>query len=162
MIFSLTTAKPDNFRRGLLVASAIWVLGTGTGNAAMCLVVLAESPEREVAALPLGRETAIHLDFINSIYLAPVRETFVYDPAEGLCLTQIETPSAGVFEYYGLVPDPSGRIRMQRRLGPIRLLSHDYQNHWLTVGERRLHLKGLVEDGRPLVLTVRTEGECGP
>ena len=162
MIFLLTTAKLGNFRRRLLFASVLWVLGTGTGNADMCLVVLAGSPDREVAALPLGRETDIHLDFINSIYLAPVRETFVYDPAEGLCLTQIETPSAGVFEYYGLVPDPSGRIRMRRPLGPIRLLSHDYQNHWLTVGERRLHFKGLIEDGTPLVLTVRTEGECGP
>jgi hypothetical protein len=41
-------------------------------------------------------------------------------------------------------------------VGEIRLRSHDYENHRLSAGEKSLRLKGLVPDGEPLLVSVRT------
>ena len=127
------------------------------------LVVLSgNEPERVLARLPIEEKVPFCLEFVNSIYLAPVRETFVYQAVEGFFLVKVESPSAGVFEYYGLVPDGSGSVNMRRRLGDIRLLSHDYQHHRLIIGNGTVHLKGLVADGQPLTMRVRTGKECDP
>ena len=42
------------------------------------------------------------------------------------------------------------------------LLSTDYKNHRLTVGSTVLPLKGLVPNGRTLILRVLAERPCGP
>jgi hypothetical protein len=126
------------------------------------LAVSGGESERVLACLPLEAGTQFHLEFVNSIYLAPVRETFVHAPAEGMCLVKVESPSAGVFEYYGLEPDGSGIARLHRPVGEIRLRSHDYENHRLSAGDKSIRLKGLVPDGEPLLVSVRTGVSCGP
>jgi len=128
----------------------------------ICLLLSGDDPERVLARLPVEEKVPFCLEFVNSIYLAPVRETFAYQPGEGLFLIRVESPSAGVFEYYGLPPDRSGSAEMKRKLGDLRLLSHDYQHHRLWVGNKTLSLKGLIPDGQPLTIKVRTGQACEP
>ncbi len=135
-----------------------WAL-TARATAAW-IVLSSDRPERVVACLPLQPGVPFHLEFINSIYRAPVRETFVYEPGEGLFVIRIESPSAGVFEYYGLIPEKSGVSRMKRKLDEIRILTSDYENHRLTVGKTTLRLKGLVADGEPIVLRIKEGKGC--
>jgi len=140
----------------LVPAAAAWP--------ATYVVLSGGEPERVLACLPLEKGTPFYLEFINSIYLAPVREIFEYEPSDGICLVKVESPSAGVFEYYGLVPDRPGTAILRRPVGEFRLRSHDYEHHRLVVGEKSLRLKGLVPDGEPLLVrvrSVRTEG-CNP
>jgi hypothetical protein len=118
------------------------------------IVVWAGEPEKPLVCLPLEEGARFYLDFVNSIYLAPVRETFVYEPAEGVFIVMVESPSAGVFEYYGLVPDKPGVAHLRRPVGEIRIRSHDYENHRLTVGDRSVSFKGLVQGGEPLTIKV--------
>jgi hypothetical protein len=144
----------------IVLAVVVWVLMAGAAWPGTYLAVSGGQPERVLACLPLETEPPFHLEFINSMYLAPVRETFVYVPAEGMCLVKVESPSAGVFEYYGLEPDGSGIARLHRPVREIRLRSHDYENHRLSAGEKSLRLKGLVPDGEPLLVSVRTGASC--
>ncbi len=123
-------------------------------------LVLSNEQGKRMACLPLQPGEPIDLDFINSIYQAPVRETFIYVPGEGLVLTQVASPSAGVFEYYGLEWDGSGISQMRRRVGEIRILSSDYENHSIRVGGKNISLKQLVKDGEPVLMKVE-EGNCG-
>jgi hypothetical protein len=139
-----------------------WPMTAWPGGPSAWLVFSSDEPERILACLPLEAGAPFYLEFVNSLYLAPVRETFVYQPAEGLFLIKVESPSPAVFEYYGLIPEKSGPALLRRRLDEIRLLSHDYKNHHLTVGDVSLHLKGFVADGRPLIIRVRTGGGCRP
>jgi hypothetical protein len=147
---------------GLSLLLAALTLALPAEGSMACLILSANDPERVIARLPIEEGIPFCLEFVNSIYGAPVRETFVYRPAEGVFLIRVESPSAGVFEYYGLPPDSSGSADMNRKLGDIRLLSHDYQHHRLLVGNRTVHLKGLVADGQPLTMRVRTEQGCEP
>jgi hypothetical protein len=123
--------------------------------------VWAGEPERPLVCLSLEQGARFHLDFVNSIYLAPVRETFAYEPAEGLFIVMVESPSAGVFEYYGLVPDKPGVAYLRRPVGEMRIRSHDYENHRLTVGDRSISFKGLVEGGEHLTIKVGAGVLCG-
>jgi hypothetical protein len=125
------------------------------------LVISAGEPEAVLLCLPLEQGASFHLDFINSIYLAPVRETFVYEPSVGISIIMVESPSAGVFEYYGLVPDKPGVAFLRRPVGEMRIRSHDYENHRLTIGDRSVRFKGLVVDGEPLTIKIRTGQSCG-
>ena len=127
-----------------------------------CLVLSGEEPERVLACLPLGAGTPFYLEFVNSLYLVPVRETFVYRAGEGFFVIQVESPSAAVFEYYGLTPEKPGSARLRRSLGEIRLRSMDYRNHRLTVGDKRLALKGVVADGQMLIIRVQPGASGGP
>src|SRR5271157_6088067 len=136
------------------VASAASVL-TAAAWSATYLTVSGGEPERVLACLPLEKGTPFYLEFINSIYLAPVREIFEYEPSEGICLVKVESPSAGVFEYYGLIPDRPGIASLYRPVGEFTLRSHDYEHHRLVVGEKSLRLKGLVADGEPLSVSVQ-------
>jgi hypothetical protein len=101
------------------------------------------------------------LSFINSIYGAPVRETLVYEAGRGVFLTRVESPSAAVFEYYGLMPDSGGNgagvATLRRRVGEIRLRSHDYEHHRLVAGGSTIRLKGLIEDGKAAVVRVEPD-----
>jgi hypothetical protein len=147
----------------ILVCLAATIFATA-GQAAspkVQVVVWAGEPERPLVCLSLEQGARFHLDFVNSIYLAPVRETFVYEPAEGIFIVMVESPSAGVFEYYGLVPDEPGVAHLRRPVGEIRIRSHDYENHRLTVGDRSVSFKGLVKDGEPLTIKVGAGMPCG-
>jgi hypothetical protein len=126
------------------------------------LVIATDRPEKVVACLPLQAGEPFHLEYINSIYLQPVRESYVYEQGEGLFIIQVETPSVGVFEYLGLIPDEPGKARLRRKLGDIRLLSSDYRTHRLTVSGTGLRLKGLGSDGLPLILKVINDRRSCP
>jgi hypothetical protein len=145
----------------LCLAAALPLPVAQAASPATQLVISAGEPERTLVCLPLEQGARFHLDFVNSIYLAPVRETFVYEPTEGICIIMVESPSAGVFEYYGLIPDKPGIAYLRRPVGAIRIRSHDYENHRLTVGDKSIPFKGLVEDGEPLMIKVRTGARCG-
>jgi hypothetical protein len=121
------------------------------------VILTGEEPEGILAALPLEAGAPFSLRFINSIYLAPVEETYAYDPAEGITTVKVESPSAGVFEYYGLEPDGTGVAVVRHRASEIRIRSADYTNHVLTVAGKRLRLLGLVPGGAPMTLRV---GAC--
>jgi hypothetical protein len=126
------------------------------------LVLATDGSEKAVACLPLQSGEPFYLDYINSIYLQPVRESYVYQKGEGLFIIRVETPSVGVFEYLGLIPDEPGKARLRLKLGDIRLLSSDYQTHRLTVSGTDIRLKGLATDGLPLVLRVLTDRRSCP
>jgi hypothetical protein len=145
----------------LLVVLLAWPLTVAAGPDAW-LSLTTDEPERGLACLPLKAGEPFTLEFINSIYLAPVRESYVYEPPEGVFTILVETPHPGVFEYLGLIPEEPGKARLRRKLGDIRLLSSDYQNHRLTVGGTGLRLKGLVPDGQPIILRVLTDRRCEP
>ncbi|MEI7670782.1 MAG: hypothetical protein WCK00_01580 [Deltaproteobacteria bacterium] len=126
------------------------------------LVLATDGSEKAIACLPLQAGEPFHLDYINSIYRQPVRESFVYERGEGLFIVKVETPSIGVFEYLGLIPDEPGMARLRYRLKEIRLLSSDYRTHRLTVSGTSLRLQGLGADGLPLVLRVLTDRRTCP
>jgi hypothetical protein len=144
----------------LLLLLAGPVKASGGPDAWLALAI--DGSEKAVACLPLQAGVPFYLDYINSLYLQPVRESFVYERGEGLFIIQVETPSVGVFEYLGLIPDEPGRVRMRRKLGEIRLLSSDYRNHQLTMSEMDFPLKGLGPDGRPMILKVVTDRRSCP
>ena len=147
-------------RIAIFLAAAALIL-TAAAWQGTYLTVSGGAPERVLGCLPLEKGVPFHLEFINSIYLAPVRETFVYEPSEGICLVEVESPSAGVFEYYRLIPDRPGTALLHRPVGEFRLRSNDYEHHRLTVGEKSLRLKGLVPDGEPLIVKVQmTDDGC--
>ena len=142
-------------RVAIFLAAVASVLMPAAAWSGTYLTLAGGEPEGVLACLPLAEGTSFCLEFINSIYLAPVRETFVYEPFEGICLVKVESPSAGVFEYYGLIPDRPGIALLRRPVGEFRLRSHDYVHHRLAVGDKSLQLKGLVPDGEPLFVRVR-------
>jgi hypothetical protein len=145
----------------LTLAMLIMVFGGCAGKQVACLEIFAEDPEKILARLKMESGVPFTLEFINSIYLAPVRETLVYKPSEGISIVMVESPSDGVFEYYGLEPDGTGKALMHRRVGDFKLRSHDYTNHCLTVGGQALKLKGLVPDGEPILVKIQARTECG-
>ena len=148
-------------RTGICIAilSLIWLTGIAAGA---CLEISADDREKALVRLPVKAGAVVHLDFINSIYLAPVKETFLYEPRKGFFIIGVASPSAGVFEYYRLETDSPGSARLYRHVGSIRLRSHNYENHTLTVGANIIRLKGLVPDGDPLTITVKDDAVCKP
>lgn len=128
----------------------------------MHLALMAEEPVHALTCLPAAPGMTVHLEFVNSIYRARVRETFTLHPRDGLVLVQVESPSAGVFEYYGFQTDGSGKASVHRVMNEIRLRSHDYANHLLIVGDREIHLRGLVENGKSLIIRVGNGKKCPP
>ncbi len=145
-------------RTGVCLGLLSLMLLAATSMAA-CLVVSAGDGGKPLFSLPVEDGCVLHLDFINSIYLAPVRETFLHEAGKGLSIIGVESPSAGVFEYYRIETDgPSAEL--YRNVGSIRLKSHDYRDHTVTVGTIVLHLKEFVAGGDPLTISVR-DGGCG-
>jgi len=146
----------------LTLAILIVALGGGcAGKQVACLEVSGEEPERVLTRLPVEPGVPFSLEFINSIYLAPVRETLVYEPHGGISIVMVESPSGAVFEYYGLEPDGTGKALIHRRVGDFKLRSHDYTNHRLTVAGQAIYLKGLVPNGEPILVRVQVGAECG-
>ncbi len=145
---------------GLFVVIMTWTFTASVVQSADYVTVAASNPERLLLCLPLDEGKGFHLDFVNSIYHAPVRETFVYEPAAGITLVSVESPSAGVFEYYYLTADSSGRALVRRTVGEIRLRSHNYEHHQLTVGERTIELRRLAVNGKPLIIRAGADKEC--
>ncbi|HEY3278723.1 MAG TPA: hypothetical protein VGJ94_19070 [Syntrophorhabdaceae bacterium] len=143
-------------RAGLLLTMLAWA-GTAPagGIPERQLLVLGGEPEKARACLPLKEGEPIYLEFINSIYLAPVRESLVYIDGEGIFVVRVESPSAGVFEYYGLEPDGTGSATLHRKVGDIRIRSSSYKDHRLIVGGRTLHLKDVAAAAEPLAIRVR-------
>jgi hypothetical protein len=143
-------------RIAIFLAAVVSVMVTTAAWSGTYLKLTGGEPEGVVGCLPLETGASFYLEFINSIYLAPVRETFVFEPSEGICLVKVESPSAGVFEYYRLTPDEPGLAFLHRPVGEFTLRSHDYEHHRLVVGEKSLRLKGLVADGESLSVSVST------
>lgn len=142
----------------LLPAMLIWVLTAQTAWPAVYLALMNGKSDLVLTRLPVETGTTFHLEFINSIYLAQVRESFMCDPKNGISLVGVESPSDSVFEYYGLTPDRPGKAHLSRPIGDIRLLSHDYRNHLLIVGTRMIQLRDYAENGKPLIIRMITEG----
>jgi hypothetical protein len=147
----------------LLLLATTWAhASAAAGSSARQLVFLSDEPTRVLACIPLEAGAPFYFDFINSIYLAPVRETLVYTEGEGVSIVRVESPSAGVFEYYGLEPDSSGSVELHRSVGKIKIRSNSYENHRLTAGGKTISLKEIVNDGQPIIVEVRTNGTyCG-
>ncbi|MCE5263632.1 MAG: hypothetical protein LLG97_08880 [Deltaproteobacteria bacterium] len=141
------------------VLSLMWVVGIA---AAACLEISGGDADKALVSVPVEDGAVIRLDFINSIYLASVRETLLYESGKGLSIIRVESPSPGVFEYYRLEPDSPGSATLYRHVGAIRLRSHDYENHTLTVGPNVIRLKGLAADGDPLTVEVKDCAVCKP
>lgn len=120
-----------------------------------CLVVSDAESGRVVARLPVNPREPIIIEFVNSIYLAPVWETLVYEPQEDLYIVMVESPSEDVFRYYGLEPDSTGKVMLHRKVGKVRLRSIDYSSHRIKAGNSTLKLKEVVQGGESLLLDVK-------
>lgn len=131
-------------------------------EAKTCLVILDGDSDCILILIPLEADVPFHFDFINSIYLAPVRETFKYTETEGIVLVKVESASAGVFEYYGLPTDGTNAASLNRVIGDIRLRSFNYENHRLTAGGESVRFRDFASDGHPLIIMVRHGNGCKP
>jgi hypothetical protein len=125
-----------------------------------CLVIFGGESKEVLALLPLNSREPFTLEFINSIYHAPVRETLTWESSGDLYIVMVESPSEAVFQYYGLEPDPSGRVLLHRKIEEVRLRSSDYTNHRISSGKGILNLKGIVPDGESANLSVRFDSSC--
>jgi hypothetical protein len=140
----------------------LWFMIAPSAWPAMHLALVGEDPERVLACLPVKAGEALHLEFINSIYLAIVRESFTCNSEGVISLTRVESPSYGVFEYYGLTPDKPGSANLSRSVGEIRLMSHNYENHLLIMRDKQIHLREFAGNGKPLILRIVTGERCIP
>jgi len=118
-------------------------------------VLLDEDSGRVMARLPVSPQEPIIFEFINSIYLAPVRETLMFESPESLYIVMVESPSQDVFRYYGLESDSTGKAMLRMKVENVRLRSSDYSNHRIKAGKHTLHLKEIVPDGESVLLDVR-------
>ena len=138
----------------------LWSVTSGNTCIAGCLEISDGGSGKALMAVHIEDRTVIQLEFINSIYLAPVKETFIYKHDEGIYITGVESPSAGVFEYYRLEEVLQGRAQLYRHIGEIRLRTSDYKNHKLTVGGQLIPLKGLAINGELLIIRVNNTRKC--
>jgi hypothetical protein len=120
-------------------------------------VLLDEDSGRVMARLPVSPQEPIIFEFINSIYLAPVRETLILEPPNNLYIVMVESPSEDVFRYYGLESDSTGKAMLRMKVENVRLRSSDYSNHRIKAGKYTLYLKEIVQDGESVLLDV---GAC--
>ncbi|MCA1987537.1 MAG: hypothetical protein LDL07_00105 [Desulfarculus sp.] len=121
---------------------------------AASLHLWAGEPARAVLTLKSEPAQTFQLEHRNSIYDAPVRETYRLGPAGRLVQVELESPSAGVFEYYGFDPPQTGKVSLDREVSVIRLRSTSYQDHLLRVGGRTIRLQDLAQPGQVLGLEV--------
>lgn len=131
-----------------LLAGPVWA------RPGLTLQIWTGEPERLVLCLETWPGQTFSLEHMNSIYDAPVRETYLIGPGEGLIQVSLESPSAGVFEYHGYDPPPAGKVVLDRPLGAIRLLSFGYEHHKLSMGGRTFGLAQWAEPGRPVIVKV--------
>ncbi len=145
-----------------LLAVLAWLFSVRPAWPGACVALAAEEPERVLYSLPIEAGATFHLEFLNSIYLARVRESFTFNPEGGISLIRVESPSYGVFEYYALTPDKPGIANLFRPIGEIRLLSHNYENHMLIIGDKQIHLREFAGNGKPLIIRIVTGDRCKP
>ncbi len=143
----------------LLVGFAALLSMAGATGAA-CLNVARGEEAKTVFSVPVKNGAALYLDFVNSVDLAPVRETYQYRAGEGLWMIKVESPSAGVFEYYRIEPGPDNSAALLRHVGTISLRNHDYWNHVLTVDGKIIPLRGLAMPGELVTIAVNDAKEC--
>lgn len=148
------------FRITIGLICLLWAVMSGSACRAACLEISDGGPGKALMTIPVEDGAVIRLEFINSIYRAPVKETFIYKHDEGIYITGVESPSPGVFEYYRLDADPGGRAGIYRYVGAIRLRTSDYGDHKLTVGEQVVPLKKIARDGELLIIRVNNTGKC--
>jgi len=147
--------------KGVAVTLVAATLVASHACADSSLLVFSGNGEEPVLCIDLEKGSRFHLDFINSVYQAPVRETFEYETRAGITLVSVESPSPGVFEYYGLMTDGTGKAPLWRALGEsIRLLSHDYLHHRLSAGDTSFDLRNYAVNGSPLIIRARTGNPC--
>ena len=148
-------------------AAAIWKPALGLALPWLAALVLGACPApaaslrlfagdaaRPSLCLELETGQAFQLEHRNSIYDAPVRETYVLGERGRLIQVELASPSAGVFEYYGFDPPPAGKVALHQEVSVIRLRSMSYQNHLLRLGGRTIRLEGLAQPGQGLRLEV--------
>lgn len=141
-------------RAGVLVGLAVLLLLAPPAMAGAVLRVWSGEPPRLAFSQELQAGQAIQLEHRNSIYDAPVRETYVLGDGGRLIQVELMSPSAGVFEYYGFDPPPAGRVALEREVSVIRLRSTSYEHHRLRLGGRTIQLKDLAQPGQVLRLEV--------
>jgi len=141
----------------ILISIYITVYASNSSPFEAELLTLSDDTGKVLLCIPILHGQRIVFDFVNSIYASPVRETLIFHKTEGLFLAAVESPSYGVFEYYGLIPDKTNRATLMRKIDSIKIRSSDYEYHRLSIGEISLSLKTLVSDGEPLIITINHE-----
>lgn len=134
----------------LLALASCW----GAPASAASLGLYSGDAARPALSLELAPGQVFQLEHRNSIYDAPVCETYVLDARERLIQVELASPSAGVFEYYGFDPPPTGKVALHQAVGGIRLRSMNYRHHLLRLGGRTIRLEGLAQPGQGLRLAV--------
>ena len=144
----------------VLTIVSLWICEVPAAMPAPHIVVLAGNSEALLVKLPLGESCGFRLEFMNSIYNAPVKETLTAGPDGMITVSVIESSSAGVFEYYGLQTDGTGRAVIRRTFQELRILSHDYGRHRIGSDLVTIDLKDFAVNGSPVVIRVGDPGEC--
>lgn len=148
------TAAIGNPLPGLVLAWLAVLLLLPAPAVAASLRIWAGEAARPVLTLALEPGQVFQLEHRNSIYDAPVREAYRLEPEGRLVQVELESPSAGVFEYYGFDPPQAGKVILKREVSVIRLRSTSFQDHLLRVGGRTIRLQDLAQPGQVLGLEV--------
>jgi|DewCreStandDraft_4_1066084.scaffolds.fasta_scaffold127228_2 hypothetical protein len=140
--------------QGLALAWLAVLLLRPAPAVAASLRIWAGEAARPVLTLALESGQVFQLEHRNSIYDAPVRETYRLETSGRLVQVELASPSAGVFEYYGFDPPQTGKVILKREVSVIRLRSTSFQDHLLRVGGRTIRLQDLAQPGQVLGLEV--------
>lgn len=131
---------------------ALWLAGAPAAAAGARLELWSLEPRRLLWGLEVEAGQVFHLEHQNSIYLAPVRETYRVEPGGRLRQIGLRSPSAGVFEYYGFDAPPGGRLELSLPVGHLRLRSMSYEHHRLLIRDKTVALVRLARPGQALLL----------
>ncbi|MEW6267214.1 MAG: hypothetical protein AB1641_29425 [Thermodesulfobacteriota bacterium] len=139
---------------GLLILAVLsaWAAAARADGPAVWIELRTGEDQPPAVRLAAAPNQTLSLEFVNSIYLAPVRETYAINAVQGLILVRIESPCACVFEYYGL--EAVNSHNLHRPVGDLSLLSSDYTHHRLKLGDRSVALKDMVGPGERITLKV--------
>ncbi|MCX8023245.1 MAG: hypothetical protein N2745_10790 [Syntrophorhabdaceae bacterium] len=124
------------------------------------VLLLLDETKEVLFCRPIKEGDIIIFDFVNSIYKASVKETMLFDSVEGLILIDVESPSYGVYEYYGLITEGKNKGGFRRKIGSLRIRSNNYQHHRLSVNGMTIDLKDLASGGMALILTIDKNHIC--
>jgi len=125
------------------------------------LRVVQVQSQRELVTLPFLSGQTFAVSFINSLYNAPVAETFEVKGSE-IFLKEIATRSWEVIEYYrvtGTISRRAGEIKVQDvnfRVGKLRLMIGFIGKQQLVWKDRRYPLYRFSQPGEILLIEART------